>query len=306
MPDVLNIIGELGLIPVLVIDDAEDAVRVAAALRAGGIPAAEVTFRTDAAEAAIRNIVAALPDILIGAGTILSRAQASRAVTAGARFIVSPGLNPAVVDFCLQHATTAIPGCSTPTDLALAVDLGLRVVKFFPAEACGGMAYLNAISAPFGDVRFIPSGGITSANLNTYLCSPRVLACGGTWVAERDLIQARAFDEITRMTRQAVSAMLGFRLVGAGLTGARSDAVASALSALGMPLAAPGPDQAQAGALGEIVLETNDLRRAMGYLGRAGVRVDAISQSRPAGGPADAAYLPDGLGGFAVRLRQRE
>jgi 2-dehydro-3-deoxyphosphogluconate aldolase/(4S)-4-hydroxy-2-oxoglutarate aldolase len=205
MTDLLERLGVLGVVPVVKIERAEDAVALGSALLAGGLPCAEITFRTAAAEEAIRRISSGLPEIIVGAGTVLSVDQASRAVSAGARFIVSPGFNPKVVDWCLSNDTPVTPGVATPTEIDMALDRGLNILKFFPAEAMGGVATLKAISAPYGGVRFIPTGGINVSNLATYLNLPSVHCCGGSWLVKASLISSGRFDEITRLTSEAVS-----------------------------------------------------------------------------------------------------
>ncbi len=204
MHDVLFRIGELKLVPVVKINRAEDALGLGEALVAGGLPVAEITFRTDAAPAAIRTLHERLPAMLVGAGTVLNVDNVKAAVAAGAQFIVAPGFNPKVVDYCVEHAIPVVPGVNSPTDIEMGLDRGLDVLKFFPAEASGGLKLLKAMAAPYAGVKFMPTGGINLDNLLTYLAFERVLACGGTWMAETSLIDAGQFDEITRLTRTAV------------------------------------------------------------------------------------------------------
>ncbi len=205
MTDLLDKLGVLGVVPVVKIEKAEDAIELGKALLAGGLPCAEITFRTAAAEDAIRQIASSLPEIIVGAGTVLSVDQASRAVSAGARFIVSPGFNQKVVDWCLQNEIPVTPGVMTPTEIDMALDRGLNILKFFPAEAIGGIAVLKAISAPYGGVKFIPTGGINKNNLADYLALPSVHCCGGSWLVKANLISAGEFDQITELAREAMS-----------------------------------------------------------------------------------------------------
>jgi 2-dehydro-3-deoxyphosphogluconate aldolase/(4S)-4-hydroxy-2-oxoglutarate aldolase len=205
MTDLLEKLGRLGIVPVVKIERAEDAVELGKALLAGGLPCAEITFRTAAAEEAIQRITSSLPDIIVGAGTVLTVDQASKAVSAGARFIVSPGFNQKVVDWCLQNEIPVTPGVMTPTEIDMALDRELNILKFFPAEAIGGIAVLKAISAPYGGVKFIPTGGINQNNLADYLALPSVHCCGGSWLVKASLISAGKFDEITQLTRDAMS-----------------------------------------------------------------------------------------------------
>jgi 2-dehydro-3-deoxyphosphogluconate aldolase/(4S)-4-hydroxy-2-oxoglutarate aldolase len=201
---VLEKIGALGLVPVVAIDRAEDALRLGEALLQGGLPCAEITFRTAAAEAAIRQMSDHLPQMLVGAGTVLSVEQAERAVAAGACFIVTPGFDAAVVDWCIANQILVTPGVLTPTEINMALAKGLHILKFFPAEAMGGVKVLKAIGAPYQMVKFIPTGGVTASNLADYLSLPMVFACGGSWLVERKLIAEGKFAEITRLTQEAM------------------------------------------------------------------------------------------------------
>ncbi|MGB5933805.1 MAG: bifunctional 4-hydroxy-2-oxoglutarate aldolase/2-dehydro-3-deoxy-phosphogluconate aldolase [Anaerolineae bacterium] len=205
MTGLLERLGRLGVVPVVKIERAEDAVELGRALLAGGLPCAEITFRTAAAEEAILRISSNLPEIIVGAGTVLSVDQARRAVSAGGQFIVSPGFNPKVVDWCLQNEIPVTPGVATSTEIEMALEKGLEILKFFPAEALGGIAMLKAIAAPYGGVRFIPTGGINQNNLADYLAQPSVHCCGGSWLVKANLISAGRFDEITQLTRDAIS-----------------------------------------------------------------------------------------------------
>jgi len=205
MNDVLYKIAALRLVPVVKIENSNDAVPLGRALLDGRLPIAEITFRTTAAEAAIRALTAKLPELLVGAGTVLSIDQVNRAVDAGARFIVSPGFNPTVVDYCLAHSICVVPGVNNPSQIERALERQLKVVKFFPAEATGGLSFLKAVAAPYSDILFMPTGGINLENLLSYLSFPRVIACGGSWMVEAGLISAGNFAEIEIRTREAVA-----------------------------------------------------------------------------------------------------
>lgn len=198
-------IASIRLVPVVRLDDAEKALSLGQALLEGGLPCAEITFRTDAAEEALRKLGEVYPKILLGAGTVTTVEQARRAVDAGAQFVVSPGLGTAVVEFCAAQGVLAVPGVATPTEIMTALSYGLTLLKFFPAEAMGGTETLKALSGPFGGVQFVPSGGITLANLAEYLALPSVPACGATWIVKGSLIEEGRFDEITRLTREALA-----------------------------------------------------------------------------------------------------
>ena len=205
MSDVLDRIGAVRLVPVVVIENAEDAVPLGEALMEGGLPCAEVTFRTEAAAEAIRKL-STIKGLLLGAGTVVTVDQAKAAVDSGVEFIVTPGFNPEVVGYCVENSIPITPGICTPTGIEAAMSFGLTTVKFFPAEAFGGLNTLKAISAPYGAVKFVPTGGINATNVVDYLAFPKVLACGGSWMVKKDLISAGNFGEITRLTRAAVAA----------------------------------------------------------------------------------------------------
>jgi 2-dehydro-3-deoxyphosphogluconate aldolase/(4S)-4-hydroxy-2-oxoglutarate aldolase len=205
MGQVLAELGNLGIIPVAVVSHAEDAPRLAEALSQAGLPCVEITFRTSAAEEAIRQTTHLFPQMLVGAGTILSPNQARKAVAAGARFVVSPGFDSKVVSWCLNRGIPITPGVATATEISMALDKGLKVVKFFPAEELGGVRMLRALGAAYATVRFIPTGGISPDNLASYLRLPMVHACGGSWLAKNDLIQDGKFAEITRLAKEALN-----------------------------------------------------------------------------------------------------
>ena len=203
MQTLLERIHSIRIVPVIAIDDAAQAIPLAKALIAGGIPCAEITFRTAAAAESIAAISAEVPAMLVGAGTVLTREQADRAKDAGATFAVSPGFNPHIVDYCGQIGLPIIPGCSSPSDMEQAIERGLEVVKFFPAEQAGGLPFLKAVAAPYTGLRFMPTGGIGPQNLAEYLSFSRVIACGGSWMAKPEMIAAGRFDEIAQLCRKA-------------------------------------------------------------------------------------------------------
>ncbi len=204
MSEVLNKLHELGIVPVVVIDDVKDAVPLAQALIDGGLPCAEVTFRTAAAADAIKAIADSFPQMLVGAGTVLTCEQVDRAVASGAKFIVSPGTNPRVVKYCVEKNIPITPGTCNPSDVEQALECGVKIVKFFPAEPAGGLKYIKAIAAPYVDVKFMPTGGINQNNVRDYLAYDRIWACGGSWMVKGDLIKAGEFEKIKELTAQAV------------------------------------------------------------------------------------------------------
>ncbi len=196
---------DYAVVPVVVLNDADDAVPLADALIKGGLPCAEVTFRTDAAEESIRRICESFPDMLVGAGTVLTTKQVERAYKAGAKFIVSPGFDPEIIDCCISIGLPVLPGCITPSEIAQAVKRGLKVVKFFPAEQSGGVAMIKAMAAPYSMVKFMPTGGISTKNLADYLSCDKILCCGGSWMVKEDLIKSGSFDKIPDMTKEATA-----------------------------------------------------------------------------------------------------
>jgi len=209
--NIFQTIGRLGVIPVVTLDDASQAMPVCQALLAGGLSVVEITFRTSAAAEAIAIVSREIPEMLVGAGTILTTDQAKQAFDSGATFMVSPGFNPRVVQFCIENKTPVTPGCSNPTDLTMAVEYGLDVVKFFPAESLGGLKMLKALAAPFRMLQFIPTGGIDPVNLREYLGFDRVLACGGTWIAKPDMVRSNDYGLITSVSRTSVEVVREFR-----------------------------------------------------------------------------------------------
>ena len=211
MSTVAEKIAELGVVPVVVLEDAKDAAPLAKALVEGGLPCAEVTFRTAAAEESIKLMTAEYPDMFVGAGTVLTIDQVDRAVAAGAKFIVSPGFDPEIVDYCLEKEIPVFPGCITPSEVAQAVKRGLKVVKFVPAEQFGGVATIKAMAAPYVGLKFMPTGGVNAKNLESYLGCDKIIACGGSWMVKGDLVKAGKFDEIKDLTAEAVKLVAEIR-----------------------------------------------------------------------------------------------
>ena len=204
-------IQKMGVVPVVVLNDAKDAAPLAKALVEGGLPCAEVTFRTEAAEECIRIMANEFPEMFVGAGTVLTIDQVDRAVAAGAKFIVSPGFDPEIVDYCLSKDIPVYPGCITPSEVAQAVKRGLKVIKFFPAEQFGGVSTIKALAAPYTGVKFMPTGGVSAKNLESYLSFDRIVACGGSWMVKGDLVKAGKFDEIKTLVEEAVQLVADIR-----------------------------------------------------------------------------------------------
>lgn len=203
MNEVLMKIGQMGIVPVVVLNDVKNAVPLAQSLINGGLPCAEVTFRTEAAQQSIAEISKNFPQMFVGAGTVLTTEQVDRAVDAGAKFIVSPGFNPKVVEYCIKKGYPVTPGIMTPTELEMALEFGLDVVKFFPAENAGGLKMIKAMAAPYTKMKFMPTGGINQQNVREYLQCDKILACGGSWMVKGDLINSGNFAEIEKLTKEA-------------------------------------------------------------------------------------------------------
>lgn len=315
MNDVIQRIFEIGIVPVIAIDDAEKAVPLAKALVRGGLPAAEVTFRTAAAEEAIRRIVAEVPEMLVGAGTVLTKEQADRAIAAGVSFIVSPGFNPEITRYVIEKGMLMMPGTATPGEMEQAMSMGLSVVKFFPAEQNGGVAKLKAVAGPYSNLRWMPTGGVNEKNLLDYLSFNKIVACGGTWMVKKDLIEAENWDEIERLTRQAVQAMLGLKVAHIGINTENEE---EAKKAAGLFAAMFGFAQKEGnssifvgekeveimkkqylGKNGHIAIATNTLPRAIAYFKARGYafREETVTDK--------AAYFQDEIAGFALHLIQK-
>ena len=203
MNEVLMKIGQMGIVPVVVLNDVKNAVPLAQSLINGGLPCAEVTFRTEAAQQSIAEISKNFPQMFVGAGTVLTTEQVDRAVDAGAKFIVSPGFNPKVVEYCIKKGYPVTPGIMTTTELEMALEFGLDVVKFFPAENAGGLKMIKAMAAPYTKMKFMPTGGINPQNVREYLQCDKILACGGSWMVKGDLINSGNFAEIEKLTKEA-------------------------------------------------------------------------------------------------------
>lgn len=317
--DVIKQLSLIGIVPVIALDNADDASPLAGALCRGGLPCAEITFRTAAAEQSIKNMHRDYPDMIIGAGTVLTPEQADKAINAGASFIVSPGLNPEVVNHCKAKGYPIVPGIATPTEIELAMSLGLDTVKFFPAEAAGGIAMIKAMSAPYGKIKFMPTGGIGAANLNDYLSFGKVFCCGGSWMAAKHLINEGKFDEIEKLTRDAVSSMLDLTLHHIGINAGDEDAKAAADffgAILGVETRDAGisiwsGDKVEVmidpikGARGHIALSTNYVDRAAYHLERRGMKFDLSTAKYDKAGNMTFVYAENEILGFAIHLLKK-
>lgn len=321
MNDQLKFISGVGLVPVIVINDSTKAVGLARALCAGGIPVAEVTFRTEAARDAIAEMAKNVPEIIVGAGTVHSVEQAEAAVDAGAKFIVTPGFNPLVVEWCLQHNIDVFPGCSSPSDIEAAIQMGLKTVKFFPAESYGGVKTLKALSGPYGNIKFMPTGGINENNVNDYLALDNVVACGGAWMAPEKLIAQGEFGQIAELCKSAIRKVLEFELVHVGINTTDADEANSVANNFAEWFSLPVFEFPNAyfagsmveilkgpflGAHGHIAVQTRDIDRAVQYFQRIGVAFDLSTENRDAAGKLITMYFKQQIGGFAVHLRRKQ
>ena len=319
MNEVLHTLSKIGIVPVIAIDDAKKAVPLAKALCEGGLNAAEVTFRTAAAEEAIRAIKAEVPDLIVGAGTVTSRDRLDRALAAGSEFIVTPGFNPDTVKYGIDKGALMLPGTATGGEMEQAMTLGLEAVKFFPAEDNGGVKKLKALAGPYRELKWMPTGGVNTKNMMDYLSFDQIIACGGTWMVKKDLIEGECWDEITAICKEAVKVMLGIELAHIGVncgSAEEAERLAKTVSAFfGYApretskswfagdaieyMSGVGP-----GTKGHIGFKTNSVERAMYHLARRGVEFDESTLQYNDKGAAKFVYIKGEFGGFALHLVQ--
>ena len=310
-------IREMGLVPVVKLDNAKDAIPLAKALIKGGLPCAEVTFRTDAAEESIRQMTKEFPDMLVGAGTVLTIEQVDRAIDAGASFIVCPGFNEKIIQYCLDKGVLVTPGCTNPTEMSRAVELGLKAVKFFPAEQSGGIGAIKAMSSVFASLEFMPTGGISAKNLQDYLSFSKILACGGSWMVNPDMINAGEFDKIESLTREAMQTMLRFQIAHVGINAENEGEAKQIAEGIANIFGFPVKDGASSlfagtavevmkspfhGKNGHIAIGTPHVARAAAYLKRQGFKLREDEAKYDAKGAMAAIYLELEIGGFALHL----
>lgn len=313
----LELISAVGIVPTIEIDDGEKAVPVANALAAGGLPIAEVTFRTAAAKESIRRISEECPEVLVGAGTVLTCQQVDQALGAGSKFIVTPGFNPDVIRYALSKGALVIPGTSTPGEMEQAMGMGLDAVKFFPAEQNGGAAKLKALAGPYKKLRWLPTGGINTAKMNEYLSCDQVLACGGSWMVKPELIQNEEWSGITALCKEAVRAMLGFKVVHVGMNckdAAEAERIARLFCRLFDVPYLPNETAVFAGSLvecikgpylgahGHIAIGANNVDRAVYQLEKRGAAFDEASRKVDPEGHTTLIYFKEEIGGFALHL----
>lgn len=316
---VVDELGCVGIVPVVKLDKVENAEKLAKALRDGGINCAEVTFRAKAADEVIKRMTTAYPDMLVGAGTVLTCEQADAAYAAGAKFCVAPGLNPKVVTHCLENGIPFAPGLSSASEVEQALELGLDFVKFFPAEQAGGLAYIKSICGPYTSMRFMPTGGISADNLNSYLAYDKIVCCGGSWIVPSKLLDAEDWAGITALCKEAINKMLGFKVVHVGINCANpeeAEAVADKFDeAFGFTkkvgnssvFAASYVECMKApfkGRLGHIAVATNSVKRAVYQLSAKGYTFDESTYKYDKAGNLIVAYINEDFGGFAVHFVQ--
>ena len=316
--DVLKRMACAGIVPVVVLEDAKDAVPTAKAMVAGGIDVMEITFRTAAAADSIRAVAAEVPDMLVGAGTVVNLEQCKLAVECGAKFIVSPGYDEEVVSWCCDNGIAVCPGCVTPTEIMMALKHGLKVLKFFPANVYGGLGAIKALAGPFGGVKFIPTGGVNLQNVGEFIADSHIHAVGGSWVCPKADIAAGNFDKITELCKESRKALLGFEVAHVGINCADADVCDQVCDAFAAAFdfgvkkgnssnfASTGVEVMKTmfkGANGHIAIRTNKMTPAIAEMERRGLELDMDSVKDK--NNIKAVYFKNEFGGFAVHLLQK-
>lgn len=319
MHPVIEQLKLVGLVPVIKLNDPEKAVPLAKALVKGGIPVAEVTFRAAGADKAIAAIAKEVPEVLVGAGTVITIDQVKQAVNAGAKYIISPGFDKEVVQYCVDNNIPITPGCTNPSEVSIATKMGLEAVKFFPAEAMGGLKVIKSLAGPFPKMRFIPTGGIGPDNLKDYLAFDKIIACGGSWMVPEKLIDNEDWDAITALAKEAVLNMLNITLCHIGINSADNDtceATANSIAQLTGALTKPGNSsvfvgsqfevmrKVGRGANGHIALGVSNVERAVRYFESQGFQFESDSLVSDEKG-AKAIYFKGEFGGFGIHLLRK-
>lgn len=317
MNPILEEISKVGLVPVIKLNDPNKAVPLVNALKKGGIPVAEVTFRAAGADIAIANIAKEAPDVLVGAGTVVTLDQCKAAIAAGAKYIISPGFDPEIVGYCVENNIPVTPGCTNPSEVSIAQKMGLEVVKFFPAEAAGGLKVLKALAGPFPKMRFIPTGGISPANLNEYLAFPKIIACGGSWMVPEKLVDNEDWDAITELAKEAVLTMLNVKIEHIGMNSENEDECRKTAALLSAICGKPQDERAKAifagpqfevmkfmgvGKYGHIALSVTSVKRAVRFFESQGFEFDYDSIMTEDNGEMKFIYFKDQIGGFGIHL----
>ena len=310
-----------GIVPVIKLVIRADSVSLAKALYDGVIHCAVVSFRAKGADQVISQMVEAYPDMLVGAGTVLTIDQCDQAIAAGAKFCVAPGLNPSIVKHCLDRGVPFVPGVANGSQIEQAMELGLDFVKFFPAEQAGGLAYIKAIAAPYSQIKFMPTGGINENNLNTYLAFQKIVCCGGSWIVPDHLVKAGKWEEITALCRAAVNKMLGFSIAHIGINCENENEAESTCADFAKMFGWEQKNGSSSifagsfiecmkapykGAKGHIAVAANSVRRAVYQLSHLGVEADLSTAKYDASGRMTVVYLKDEFSGFAVHLVEKK
>ena len=316
--DVLKRLAQSGVVPVVVLEDAKDAVPTAKAMLAGGIDVMEITFRTAAAADSIKAVAQECPDMVVGAGTVINLEQCKLAVECGAKFIVSPGYDEETVAWCCDNGIPVTPGCVTPTEIMMALKHGLKVLKFFPANVYGGLSAIKSLAGPFGGVKFIPTGGVNAQNLAEFISSPYIHAVGGSWICPKADIAAGNFDKITALCKEARKTLLGFEVAHIGINTPDADAAMDVCKAFNDAVdfnvklgnssnfASTGVEVMKTmfkGANGHIAIRTNKMIPAIAEMERRGYELDMDSVKDK--NNIKAVYFKNEIGGFAVHLLQK-
>lgn len=320
MQKIYDDLEKIGLVPIIELDDESKALQIAKALEDGGIPCAQIIFNA-AAEGSIRKIKEGAPNVIVGAGNVFNTEQVDKAVAAGAKFIVSSGLNPKVVLHCKSRGVPIIPGCASPSDIETAIDLGLNVVNFFPAEQAGSLDYVKAISAPYPSIKFMATGGITQNNISKYIANEKILACGASWIANSDLINSGDFAKITTLCKEAMLSMFGFSLAHLGINAQNADAAIKTANTIGAlfgfnvretPISFFAGDgveimkQKGYGTNGHIGIATNSIVRSVAFFERQGIEFNKDSSRLDANGNLTLIYFKEEIAGFAIHIVQRK
>ena len=317
MNDINKKIHDIGIVPVIALENVEDAAPLARALCNGGLPVAEVTYRTAAAHDAMIEMRKACPEMIIGAGTVLTKEQVDSAIDAGAEFIVSPGTNPVTIKYCQEKGIPIFPGTANGADIETAMSFGLKVVKFFPAEPLGGLKMIKALAAPYNTMKFMPTGGVNEGNVNSYLNDPVILACGGTWMIDKKAIAEKNFDRIEELTRDAVNTMLGIKIKHIGINEENGNGLELAKQFarffggkvretskgwFGSELVEVMNEGKKKGTHGHIAVGVNNVDRAKRYFEAQGYEFDEDSATFDEKGNMKFIYFKDEIGGFAIHL----
>lgn len=306
-----------GIVPVIKLQNTADAPMLAKALHEGGIRCAEVTFRAEGADKVIADMIKTYPDMLVGAGTVLTTEQVDKAVAAGAMFCVAPGFNQKVVQHCLNKGVPFIPGVANGSQIEQALDLGLNFVKFFPAEQAGGLSYIKAVSAPYSNVYFMPTGGINENNINNYLANPKVVCCGGSWIVPDKSVNEQRWQEITELCKNAVNKMLNFKFAHLGINCNGDEIAKGCAKNFEQTFGFTANERSKSffagstiecmksvgkGQTGHIAISTPNVMRAVYHLALNGIKADMSTAKYDSNGKMSFVYLKNDIGGFAIHL----